>query len=242
MLKDHLQILPGDRDHLERLAHLHYIKERVACPTLINTIQPKQTHALKFPPLIGVLAHQAPLPQLRARNLATNNFFAKITDKTLRLQKITDMISYGSRLIIDERFRREGLATWLMEFTLDHMDKPLVEILLPYGYMVPTFQRLGFRLYRNPMPTWYSRMIDALISVGLTRQSFTCPPVVHHRLTTLTRLNKTHIHKEISRFLKHFPKHPDDGDTLERTSYMLRKLNYPTCYMLWRNPRKPKTC
>jgi len=240
MLRDYLQIEPGHRQDLKTLAHLHYIKEPIACPTLLNVITPKPQHAADFPALIAVLVHQAPLPQLRARNLATNNYFTHITDARERLRRITDKISYGSRLIVDPRFRRRGLATWLLSYTLDHIYHQLVEILLPYGWMVPTFQRLGFRLYQNPVPTWYTRTITALLQTGLTQQAFTCPAVVHHRIATLSKQQRPTIEKEITRFLKHFPKHPEDGHTLKRTEYLLRKLNYPTCYMLWTNPRRPK--
>jgi len=155
------------------------------------------------------------------------------------IYKINAKIRYLARLIVDPRFQKLGLATWLLKDTLERQHIPIVETLTPIDFTNKMFEKAGFKLYQTPAPPWYNRFTFALESLGLTEQSRVSPLYIHNRLGRLAGTQKTLIENEIKHFIKHFRHRENMPDSMERTKFFLSKLPYPQAYLIWFNPRVP---
>jgi len=236
-----LHILPATQADYYRLACYHYRTEPIKPTTQIYKVCAKPPHTDDFPDPISVIVYRMPLPSIRPRNHATKGYFLKPESHADRLKLVCKKIQYIARLITDPRFQRLGLATWLLRDTLERQTVPIIETLTPIDFTNKIFQKAGFKLFQTPAPKYYSRFTDALYQIGLTRQSFTCPFVVHTRIERLPKERRDFIMFEILSFMRQFRRYANMPHGIERTKQFLSKLPYPEAYLIWFNPRIPLT-
>lgn len=234
-----LEIVPGQYNDYKILAPFHYRPGPIRPCAQIYKIRGIKKCRDDFPDPIAVCILRQPLQQLRARNIATKNYFKTEPDLRKRFQLINRKILYLARLIVDPRYRRIGLGTWLVCDVLERQTIPIIETLTPIDFTNKLFQKAGFKLYHNVMPQWYRPLTKTLLKTGLTLQSFDCPPVVHNRLQYLPKFKSLIIQKQIQIFMNHFPKQKHWPNSLERTTFFLEKLAYPEAYLIWFNPKVP---
>lgn len=234
---DILEIAIARRSDYDRLSHYHYCLDEIGPTTQIYKIRAKAPYTSSFPDPIGVAVYKAPIPDIRPRYGATKRFFKQPESRSDQLKLVNKNIEYLARIIIDPRFWKLGLASWLLKDTLERQTKPIIETLTPIDFTNKMFQKAGFKLYTTPAPTWYRRLVDCLYEAGLTQQSLTIPLIVNHRLRTLKPALREKTEKAITNFLYHFRHRRNMQPGMERTRYLLSKIPYPEAYLIWWNPR-----
>jgi len=234
-----LEIIPGKLADYKRLAEYHYRTEPIRPVTQIYKINMKPPHTKSMPDPIAVIVYRMPIPEIRPRTTATKGYFHEPKTLSARLKLVNQKIQYIARLIVDPRFHKMGLATWLLEDTLERQQVPIIETLTPIDWTNKIFQKAGFKLYHTPAPPWYRRFENALLSIGLTEDSLTSPLHVHFRLEHLQPKNADRIEHEIKVFIHHYRHRDGMPPGIERTKFMLSKLPYPEAYLIWFNPRNP---
>lgn len=239
LITDCLEIVPGNQSDYKILAHYHYEKTPPAPPDQIYKIRGRQGESDPFPDPIGVILYSMPIINLHGRTVATSNYFRSPRTDIGKLRLANQKIRYISRLIIDPRFQKLGLATWLLKDTLERQTVPIIETLTPIDFTNKMFQKQGFKLYNNPAPKWYRRFTSALLSANIRIEDLKCPPAVHYRIQHLSPRRKGFIEKEILLFVSHFHHRKGMINSLNRTAYFCRKIPYPEAYLIWFNPRVP---
>lgn len=239
LITDCLQIVPAHYADYKLLAQYHYKHEKPAPPDQIYKIVGSPECKETFPDPVAVIVYSMPIANLRGRSVATKNYFRKARTEIGNLRNVNKKIRYISRVIVDPRFHKLGLASWLLNDTLERQVVPLVETLTPIDFTNKMFQKAGFKLFMTPAPEWYNRFITALSSVRIRYNDLNCAPAVHFRIQNLPAHQKPFIEKEISLFIGHFQHRKKLKNSPERTSFFCGKIPYPQAYLLWHNPRLP---
>lgn len=234
-----LEIVPATYADFKSLAHYHYQKYAPAVTDQIYKIRGNPESSDSFPDPTAVIVYTMPIVNLHGRTTATSGYFRKPRTDIGKLRLVNQKIRYISRVIVDPRFHKLGLGTWLLEDTLERQTVPIVETLTPIDFTNKLFQKLGFKLYHSPAPDWYRRFTDALQKVNIKLETLNCPPAVYFRIQNLTPRPKGFIEKEISLFVQHFRHRKGMQNSLDRTAYFCSKIPYPTAYLIWYNPRVP---
>lgn len=238
-ITDCLEILPATLADYHKLAEYHYRTEPIKPVTQIYKICGKKPHRNAFPNPIAIIVYRQPIPELRPRTTATKGFFHQPAGKSDRLKLVNQKIQYIARLIVDPRFHKLGLATWLLKDTLERQTIPIVETLTPIDFTNKIFQKAGFKLYQTPAPPWYHRFTDALLSLGLTEESLSNPLAVQSRLDRLSPDQTKHIERQIHLFMHHYRHRDNMPRDINRTKFFISKIPYPHAYLIWFNPRVP---
>lgn len=234
-----LEVLPATLAEYKTLAPYHYRTEPINPTTQIYKISGKQPHTNSFPNPIAIIVYRMPIISIRARYHTIKKYLPKGCTPQERLKFVNKNIQYLARLIVDPRFRKIGLATWLVADTLERQSVPIIETLTPIDFTNKIFQKAGFKLYHTPAPTWYRRFYNALRTIGLKDQTLTNPMAVQFRLDRLRPLYAFYINDEIKRFMKQFSKYQDMAPGINRTKFFLSKIPFPNAYLIWLNPRNP---
>ena len=232
-----LEIVPGTQDDYKLLAQYHYKKEKPSMPEQIYKIRGTKETGDSFPDPIGIILYSMPIVNLHSRTTATSGYFRKPRTEIGKLREINKKIRYISRFIVDPRFQKLGLGTWLLKDSLERQTVPVVETLTPVDFTNKIFQKQGFKLYHSPAPDWYARFLDALMIVNVKLETMCCPPAVHFRLQNLSKKQYRLIEKEILYFIEHFRHRKGMPNSPERTAYFCSKIPYPQAYLIWYNPR-----
>lgn len=235
-----LEIVPATQADYKLLAQYHYQKEPPAPPDQIYKIRGTKPTCDAFPDPIAVILYSMPIINLHGRTTATSSYFRKPHTDIGKLRLVNKKIRYISRLIVDPRFQKRGLASWLLKDTLERQTVPIVETLTPIDFTNKIFQKSGFKLYHSQAPEWYKRFTDALTQVRIRLSDLKCPPAIHHRIKFLPSRQKGFIEKEILLFISHFHHRKGMKNSLNRTIYFCSKLPYPQAYLIWLNPRGPR--
>jgi len=241
-ITNELKIIEGKISDYNRLAEYHPVKERIPPFKNIYAIRPTTSHKKSHPSVIGVIVYAMPLPLLKARNIATKNFFTKPKSKAERMHLINKYIKYIPRLIIDPRYRKLGLATWLLKTTLQRQTIPIVETLATYEDQNSPATQCGFERFFNFIPPRYSRLQATLKTHGIHEGIYDFPQIVNKRIELLSHKDTEHIEHEIRVFIKYFKGHKFMIPGIERTKFLLSKLKYPRYYLIRRNPRLALPC
>jgi len=237
---DCLEIECGSLKDYNTLARYHYRTEPIKPVTQIYKVVGRKPHRSAFPDPIAVIVYRMPIPDLRPRTSATKGYFHKPKSLSERLKLANEKIQYIARLIVDPRFHKMGIASWLLKDSLDRQTVPLIETRTPIDFTNKLFQKAGFKLYRTSAPRWYRQLSDALIRLGLTEESLRIPWFVNNRLKHLSSAQQETIETTIKRFMSHFRHRRDMSPDMKRTEFICSKLQYPEAYLLWQNPRTPK--
>lgn len=239
LITDCLEIVPAAYADYKLLAHYHYEKNPPAPPDQIYKIRGIDRTSDAFPDPIAVIVYSMPIINLHGRTKATNSYFRKARTEIGRLRLVNQKIRYISRVIVDPRFHKLGLATWLLKDSLERQTVPIVETLTPIDFTNKIFQKAGFKLYHSPEPDWYQRFTKALTKVQVKLDTVRCPPAIHFRIQNLSPRQKGFIEKEILLFVEHFRHRKGMKNSLNRTAYFCSKIPYPQAYLIWYNPRVP---
>ena len=239
-IKDPLEIIAGNAADYKPLMRYHYQKDPPSIPEQVYKIVGKEPNRDAWPNPMGIIIYSMPIPTLKARTTATKGYFRQANTNIGNLRLVNKKIRYISRIVVDPRFQKCGLGTWLLKDSLKRQTVPIVETLTPIDFTNKIFQTQGFKLYLSPAPDWYRRFTDALTTVNVKLDSLRCPPAVHYRIRHLSPRQKGFIEKEILSFLQHFRHRKGQKNTLNRTVYLCSKIPYPEAYLFWQNPQTPK--
>lgn len=234
-----LEVVPGNYADFKMLKDYHYIEYPPVAPDQIYKIRGTKETDESFPDPMAVIVFSMPIVNLHGRTTATSGYFRKPRTDIGKLRLVNKKIRYISRIIVDPRFRKLGLATWILKDTLSRQTVPIVETLTPIDFTNKVFQREGFKLYNNPSPDWYTRFTDALQNVQVKLDTLNCPPAVHFRIAHLPPTKKGFIENEILSFIQHFRHRKGMQNSLNRTAFFCSKIPYPNAYLIWFNPRVP---
>lgn len=240
LITDCLEIVPGTIADFHILERYHYQTDSINPTTQIYKIRGIDSTQDAFPDPMAVIVYRQPLPDLHARNIATKGYFQQAPTRSGRLRIINKKILYIARLIVDPRFRKLGLATWLLSDTLQRQTVPIVETLTPIDFTNKIFQRAGFKLYHTPAPPWYQRFEDVLTGLGVNKLNLHHAFLIQNRIAGLSSDQYDFVDEEIRLFLNHFRHRRDMPAGLRRTKYFLSKLPFPQAYLIWPNPRVPR--
>jgi len=232
-----LEIVPGQYADYKLLAHYHYKYEPPSMPEQIYKIRAIDEFRDNFPDPIGIICLSMPIVNLHGRTVATKRYFRQARTDIGKLRLVNKKIRYVSRIIVDPRFHKRGLGSWLLRDALERQTVPIVETLTPIDFTNKIFQKAGFKLYHTPSPDWYQRFTKALTEVHVDLDSISCPPVVHYRIQNVPAGQKKFIENEILRFIEHFRHRKGMKNSPERTAFFCSKIPYPQAYLIWFNPR-----
>jgi hypothetical protein len=185
---------------------------------------------------VGVIVYSTPMPEVKLRNVATDNFFTGF-DKSTQLALINKNIRCISRLIIEPRFRGLGLASRLVRRTMPKMNIPIIEAMAVMGLVNPFFEKAGMKAYTAKIPVRNVQLIEALSMVGIEAKELVNPQKVLQKLDRLPAPKAEFIELQIKRFLQSYSKRRDMQPGLERTRYVLSKLTIRPIYYIWFNEK-----
>ncbi len=235
-LKNTLKIAPAKLADFNKLARYHYRKEPINPTSSIYKVSLIGEDRSSFPDPIAVIAYKTPIPFLTGRTLATGNFFTKEKSLSARLKKVNKYIRYAARLIVDPRFDKIGIGSWLLFESMRKQPTPFVEALSPIDFTNKILERCGFVRFVQPDTPRYSRIRKAFFKLGLKEHNLTQPVIVQRRLDLLSQARAGLMEHEIIVFMRGFQTNKKFATGLERTRYILEKINFPRAYFLWHNP------
>ena len=234
---DYFEVIRGTYQDYQILAHYHYLQENIKPVTEIYKITGKGKWKPILPDPIGVVCFKQPLTNIRPRRTATKRYFTRPKTIQARLKLINKKILYLARIIIDPRYQKKGLGTWLLLSTLEQMTIPIIETLTPIDFTDKLFHKVGFKRYLTPAPQHYKKFTDAMLEIGIQESWYRVPWFIENRLRQLEPNTKKTIEKTIVDFLNHFKNAKDLPPGMERTKLFCSKIPYPECYQVWFNPR-----
>lgn len=232
-----LTITEGDRSDYLKLHRYHYCKQEPGQLTHVFCIRPRDHYRKYFPNPIGVHTFSMPMPNLRARTIATNGFFKIPKTRSEQMKLVNEKIRYASRIIIDPRFHNLGLAKWFIRDTLPKVGFPIIETLVPIDYTNRVFSKAGFEILHTPSPSYYRKLTDAISSMGLTVDFRLLPETFQKRLEKLVPEDRLFLEQTIEQFLSRFKSHHNMKPDINRAKFLLSKIFYPNCYLIWFNPK-----
>lgn len=231
-----LEIVKGRYSDYKKLKEYHYIQTDPVCVRDIYKVRPISRFTWGHPDPIAVIVYMVPIREWAARNIATNNYFSHYKKLSVRYSAINRNVTYLARIIVDPRYHRKGIASWLLTETLKLQTKPLIETMTPIDRVLPLFKKAGFKLYYQLTPERYTRCREALHKIAIIDELFLQPEIVQNRIESVNHHKRAFINKELKRFVKSFHHHENMKPGLDLTKFVLSKLDYPNAYLLWRNP------
>ena len=157
----------GGPDDYHALAHLHY---RGGPPATIARDAEGRPSILAARDgegrLAGVLVVSMPTLNGAWRSLAWPGLF-DTGDKHRDALEINCTLRCISRVIVEPRFRGQGVARSLVRAYLDSALTPCTEAVASMGHLCPFFATAGMTAYPLPPSARDARFVDALASVGV---------------------------------------------------------------------------
>jgi GNAT superfamily N-acetyltransferase len=234
----YLEIVCGGLAEYNYLSRFHY-RQNFACPH-IAIYAMKDTHPARSRviPVIGVIVYTMPAPQVALRNAATGGVFCGFGDRRLQLQMANKYIRCISRVIIEPRYRGLGLASRLVAETMPRLGVAVIEAMAVMGAVHPFFEKAGMKRYEAKPAASCAQLIEALGIVGIDQREFIDSQAVQDKFDNLNGCEADFIEWQISGFLQHYGKRSRMAPGIERTRYVLGKLNPRPVYYIWFNPDK----
>lgn len=232
-----LQIVPGGFGDYKQFARYHYREIRPGpCKAVFVLKSDGTLPGLLSTTVVGVVVYSSATAVLELRNAATNNVFAGL-DRGTQLGLINRNVCRISRLIIEPRFRRLGLATRLVRETMPRLNVPIVEALAVMGLVNPFLEKAGMKAYRAKPHAASVRLVEAFSLLGIESAELVDAAKVQQKLDGLTNARARFIEQSICQFLKAHGKRRDMPPGLERTRYILSRLTARPVYYIWFNPK-----
>lgn len=220
------------------LAQYHYVQRRPPPQDNMYKIVHKDPSNTSYPNPIAIIIYSFPIPHLKARNIATDNIFLKPKTRSEQVKQLNKNVRYISRVIVDPRYRRLNLATWLIKQTLKYQTVPIIETLTPIDFTNHMFVKCGFQLYHNPAPARYRRFLDDLKEAGITGDLLRHPQLVQQRIDSLPDEQQEHFYFRLKRFLMAYQNVAKDFWQPEAIPFALASLFYPEAYLILRRKIK----
>ena len=230
-----MEIVPGCFDDYKQLAQYHYRRSRPGPYEKIFVMKNDFLRSTRNK-ILGVIVYSLPSPRLEIRSLALDNFFCGF-DRQTQIQLINKNIRCISRVIIDPRFRGLGLAQELVRQTMPKMNIPVIEAVAVMGRINPFFEKAGMRPYISKPSRHFTQLIEAFSIIGIEEKDLIEPQKVQHKLSLLNGGQAGFIECEIKRFLKGYGSRRDMPAGIERTRYVLSRLNAGPVYYIWFNEK-----
>jgi hypothetical protein len=232
-----LRIILGGLDDYKQLARYHYRENRPGpCKAVFALKSDGTLPGVSSTAVVGVVVYSSATAVLELRNAATDNLFAGL-DRSTQLGLINRNIRRISRLIIEPRFRRLGLATWLVRETMPRLNVPIVEAIAVMGLINPFLEKAGMTAYRAKPHTANIQLIEAFSLLGIEGVELADAVKVQQKLDGLTKAEEQFIEHSIHQFLKSHGRRRDMPPGLERTRYILSRLTARPVYYVWFNPK-----
>jgi len=228
-----VQIIPGCLADYRKLAHYHYRDDRPGPFEKIYILRNESLRATRKK-TIGVIVYSMPSPRLELRSIVTNNFFCGF-DRNTQLELINKNIRCISRVIIEPRFRGLGLAKRLVRLTMPKMNMPIIEAMAVMGRINPFLEKAGMTPYTSKPSQRFAQLTEALGMIGIEDKDLIDPPRVQRKLSLLNEEKTEFIEREIKHFLKGYGCRRSMPSGLERTKYLLSRLNTMPVYYIWFN-------
>lgn len=222
----------GAKKDYDILAPYHYLNSPLGPRKAIFIIKPKPPKGNHLPNPIGVCVVCCPVANLKARTKAIGHLLPPFSETADRFRFINQNILYLARLIIDPRFRRLGLATWLHNKVCGELNNYILETQTPIDFTNKMLIDSSFTRYLTPAPDYYTRVKNALANAGISGSALKHPGLAHHRIDCLNVQERSAIEYEIQRFIQNFKKRQHMEHSPERTLFFLRKLDYPEAYFI----------
>lgn len=203
----------------------------------IYGIYPRLPWLKNYPSPTAIITYSGPIIRMKARIRALSKILEFSKDQKKALREVNENIVYFSRLIVDPRFRKIGLGSWLLTETMKLQTVPFIETMTPIEETQPMLERAGFIAYPTPNPPYYRRLIVAMSRVGLDLRFTKFPAFAFSRIEHLKGPARTIIIYELDRFCKHFKVKLTKEHSIERMEYIFHKLSYPNIYWLYRNEK-----
>ena len=228
-----VQIVPGCLDDYRKLAHYHYRDCRPGPFEKIFVLRNESAGPARKK-TIGVIVYSMPSPRLKLRSTVTDNFFGGF-DRHTQLELINKNIRCISRVIIEPRFRGLGLASRLVRQTMPKMNVPIIEAMAVMGRINPFLEKAGMTPYTSKPSQHFAQLTEALGMIGIEDKDLIDPPRVQRKLSLLNEEKTEFIEREIKHFLKGYGRRRNMPPDLERTKYLLSRLNTMPVYYIWFN-------
>lgn len=235
-MNEKLQIVEGCQRDYYKLSRYHYQPKLSFPATKIFKAVGKFPYEKHFPDPTAVIVFTQPFPDIASRHKATANFFQKPKETADRLRLVNTYILYLARLITDPRYLRKGIATLLLNESLQQLDTPIIETLTPIDFTNQMYTKAGFELYYQRASLKYSRLIRAFSHINLNVYDTVSPMLIDMRLDYLPPHQRNFIEREISIFLNGFRNAERFKPGPERTKFILSKVPPPEAYLIWFNP------
>lgn len=231
-LLSELCIVKTTKKYFDRLEPYHYVPETIKPYKSIYGVFPKCAYRNCHPHPIAVVVYAPPFANLQARNMVLKGKRPAPTSKKSNLTWVNANIIMAKRLIVDPRYRRLGIAKWLMLETVKLQPYPIIEALSPIDYTNKILISAGFQRHFMPAPNYYSRVKDVLALAGIGEVLQQHPKEVDKRIAHLSPEIQKKVHYEFKRFLQHFKRFNQKNYYQEHTHYILRKLKFPQAYFI----------
>jgi hypothetical protein len=215
----------------EQLACWHYRGARLGPYTAI--FGAKAMYSNRWAAVI-VYAMPAINSQLRAAAMAGDVPVPAATGE--RIKWLNANLRCIARVIVEPRYRGVGLAARLVSETLPLAGVPFVEALAAMGHVNPFFEKAGMRRFDGLVPHVQPRLVGILEKLGIPRCLFVDPRAVHQRIDGLPGELRMLAEAEIRLFLKRYVKRRDMEHSIERTRFVLSRLQARPVYYLWQRP------
>ncbi|MEM1211866.1 MAG: GNAT family N-acetyltransferase [Planctomycetota bacterium] len=166
----------GSRRDYDALAHHHYRAGKPATATRVLVVRDRRPTPVdrmrgavdRDDPgeVAAVLVESLPSLSCRLRDAALADRYRCLAVRS-RVQLLNREVRTISRVVVDPRYRGQGLAVALVRHALRTATTAVTEAVAAMGKVSPFFERAGMRAYRRPPLPCDSRLMDVLTSSGL---------------------------------------------------------------------------
>jgi hypothetical protein len=231
-----LKIVPAGGEAYRKLARFHYRDGKLGPYAAVYAIEDSHPLRSRLLDVVGVIVYSMPAPGLELRNAATGNYFTGLGGRKEQLQIINQNIRCIRRVIIESRYRGLGLASRLVRETMPLLGVPIIESLAVMGTVNPFFEKAGMKAYQAKAPNRCVQMTEALSYIGIEGVTLLDAEHAEEKLKALSRPQAEFFEGQAKKFLQSYGKRRFMPPGLERTRFILSKLNSQPVYYIWFNP------
>ncbi len=174
-----LRITEGTKADYLTLAPLHYLPGHPATIDHVLTARAGRE-------LAAVLVASRPTLNAAHRALAWSDRYTT-HNKSADAHRLNRELRCLSRVIVDPRFRGQGVARRLVTHYLKNPRTPCTEAIAAMGALCPFFARAGMTPYTLPPPQRSARLLDAFAHIDISREDLTDRARIKHRLRNKPR-------------------------------------------------------
>ncbi|MEM6391176.1 MAG: GNAT family N-acetyltransferase [Planctomycetota bacterium] len=163
----------GTRRDYDALAHHHYRAGKPATATRVLVVRDQRPTPVarmrgcvaEEGEVVAVLVESLPSLSCRLRDAALQDRYRCLAVRS-RAQLLNREVRTISRVVVDPRYRGQGLAVALVREALQTATTAVTEAVAAMGKVNPFFERAGMAAYRRPPLPCDSRLMDVLRSSG----------------------------------------------------------------------------